>query len=169
MGKPKTLKTLDEETFKWIKNQKTLNIPGRPPGDDRKRQRYFSVRNVARKEIADLTKLAKMLPDDQVDQIFNIDTLKPIVDELLCNQIHGPSGTDRAKTYLERSKIAQLFIRSGFDYLSTMKPIMMTSSHRRTVEEADDLSLFLLESFHHKPWEGYKEAARRRAVRTVHS
>jgi len=84
MAKSKNPKTLDNETFEWMKHQKVLkdvnSKPGRPVGPRtaaKRRQRYFHIRNVARKEIADLVKLARTLPERQFKQIFNVDRLLP--------------------------------------------------------------------------------------------
>lgn len=76
MAKTKSLKTLDNETFEWIEKQKTVDVYNYKEAA-RRRQRYFHIRNVARKEIADLVKLAKTLPEDQFKQIFNIDRILP--------------------------------------------------------------------------------------------
>jgi hypothetical protein len=141
MAKPKTPKTLDEETFTWIKNQKSLNRPGRPPSDRstgaKRRQRYFNIRNVAQKEIADLTRLANMLPKKQLKQIFTWETLKPVVEALLHNQ---------AEPDPVRAQIAQLFIEEGFGCLVGMKTELMTKAHLRTTDEATDLANYIVES-----------------------
>jgi hypothetical protein len=137
MAKPKTPKTLDEETFTWIKNQKSLNRPGRPPEAAKRRQRYFAIRNVARKEIVDLTKLADMLPKDQLEQIFTWETLKPVVEALLHNQTEPDP---------VRAQIAQLFIEEGFGCLVGMKTELMTKVHLRTKDEATDLANYIVES-----------------------
>lgn len=156
MAKSRIVKTLDDNTFEWIENQKPLSRPGRRAEAAKRRQRYFSIRNVARKEIADLTNLARTLPDDQLNQIFNVDTLKPIVNELLWGPVYVPPYPKRAQLYLERAKIAELFIKWGFDYLSTMKGNMVTLSNKRTIDEANDLARFLLETFKSE-WPYYPE------------
>lgn len=129
---------------------------GRPPeADNRRRQRYFSIRNVAHKEIDDLTKLIEVLPDKQANQIFIADHLKGLISALL----GGPMGEhfpDRAKLYLERARIAQLFIEYGFDYLSSMNSSMMTDAHKDAMVAAIDLSRFLLEHFPSE-WPYYPE------------
>lgn len=204
MAKPKNEKTLDDETFKWIEEQKPKRClkctragvevdwtsnpmkikcpkkdhpsrawgdvcsdkpgrPGRPPragtkaGTEagRRRQRYFSIRNVAHKEIDDLTKLAKGLPDKQANQIFTADHLKELISALLRDPVGLPF-PDRAKLYLERARIADLFIREGFEYLTSMNSDMMDLSHKRTMEEATGLSEFLLKNFPSK-WPYYRE------------
>jgi hypothetical protein len=129
--------------------------PGRPLEVNRRRQRYFSIRNVAHKEIDDLTKLAEVLPDKQANQIFTVDHLKGLASALLQDPVGFPF-PDRAPLYLERARIAQLFIKYGFDYLSGMNSSMMTLPHKNTMEEAIDLSRFLLETFPSK-WPYYSE------------
>lgn len=70
MQKAKVLKTLDDSTFKWIESQKSLATPGRPAKPNAVRQRFFHIRKVALKELEDLTRLAEILPEDQLSQIF---------------------------------------------------------------------------------------------------
>lgn len=192
MANPKLARTLDDETFEWIENQKPLRCrkcgtivsgtlnkimcpkkghplmawgdvcsadrPGRPARAEvgRRRQRYYAIRNVARKEIADLTKLAKTLPNDQLNQIFNVDALEPIVRIILGGPEQLPPHPDGAQLDLERAKIADLFIKWGFEYLSSMNSDMMSVPHRNTMEAAIDLSRFLLETFPPK-WKYYPE------------
>ena len=129
--------------------------PGRPPEANRRRQRYFSIRNVAHKEIDDLTKLVEVLPDKQANQIFTADHLKGLTSALLRDPVGFPF-PDRAKLYLERAKIADLFIKCGFEYLSSMNSDMMSRSHKRTMEDAIDLSRLLLETFKTE-WPYYPE------------
>lgn len=80
MTNVKIPKTLDEKTFSWLEMRKTSKVPGRPPETGPKlgseRQRYYYIRKVARKEIEDLTRLAKLLDEDQISQIFNIERLR---------------------------------------------------------------------------------------------
>lgn len=83
-------KTLGEETFEYLKNVKMLKLPGRPKRivaeeglsreqlTSRKRQKLFKIREVAIKEISDLTRLAQLLPEDQLRQVFNVDKLYPL-------------------------------------------------------------------------------------------
>jgi hypothetical protein len=80
MKKIKILKTLDEKTFAWLEVRKTSKVPGRQFEEGlklgSKRYRYYYIRKVARKEIEDLTRLAKLLDEDQLSQIFNIERLR---------------------------------------------------------------------------------------------
>jgi hypothetical protein len=89
MAKSEILKTLDEETFDWIEYQKKKQkekIPGRPNDESKqqntRRQRFFHIRQVAQKEIVDLTRLAEILPEDQQSQIFNDNKLWPFLKAL---------------------------------------------------------------------------------------
>lgn len=75
MAKAKTLKTLEEEHFKWIESYKVGRVPGKPPLKSRERQRLYYIRQVALKEIKDLTRLAEILPEDQLSQIFTHENL----------------------------------------------------------------------------------------------
>ena len=86
MARAKIPKTLGEDTFKWINNKRNPRMPGHPPDskkDNAVRQRFFYIRQVAQKEIADLTRLAEILPEDQQDQIFNDQKLYPFLKALL--------------------------------------------------------------------------------------
>lgn len=171
-------KTLDNETFEWIEEQKVLkdnkSKVGRPESPlktaAKRRQRYFRIRKVARKEIADLVKLVKKLPEKQFEQIFNIDRIKPqpyaetekeknelqektkSVDdlpELVFSFLRYPSFR-HDKPSINRAEIARLFIEWGFEYLCEMAPDLMTLSHEQTRVAALDLANFLTESFKQK-------------------
>ena len=75
----RALKTLDETTFEWIEKTekaKKESTPGRP-STNTERQRYLHIRRVALKELEDLARLAECLPEEQLNQIFNIDIQKP--------------------------------------------------------------------------------------------
>ena len=182
--KSKNLKTLDNSTFEWIKEQKVLKDinsesgRGRPEGAlvkeikkrkeaDARRQRYFHIRNVARKEIDDLVKLVKTLPEKQFEQIFNIDRIKPQpyavtekekeklqektkpaddFPELVFSLLRYPI-IDKDDPNMNRAEIAQLFIQWGFEYLCSMAPDLMTLSHEQTRAAAVDLADYLAESF----------------------
>jgi hypothetical protein len=90
MTKGPLLKTLDEKTFRWLEIRKTLRLPGRPTKQTpeegaseqqmkaRRRQKLFRIRAVALKEISDLTRLAKLLPEDQLRQVFTEEQLLPL-------------------------------------------------------------------------------------------
>ncbi len=85
MKAQKALKTLGESTFEWIEKTekaKKESMPGRP-STNVERQRYLHIRRVALKEIEDLTKLAKCLPEDQLQQIFNDKNLQGLFRALL--------------------------------------------------------------------------------------
>jgi hypothetical protein len=179
MVKTKNLKTLDNVTFEWIEKQKMLKSDKtKLAGENaikesaKSRSRYFQIRNVARKEIADLVKLAKTLPEDQFTQIFNLDRLKPQpypegktkdeVQKKLNEILKGPGPVDdlaelvfallrdplfaKADPDVNRAEIAKLFIETGFNYLSK-KSYNVTLSHERTIKEAIDLANYLAESF----------------------
>jgi hypothetical protein len=88
-SKIKNQKTLDEETLVWLKNRKTLILPGRPAREleegkskqqlqAAKRQKFMKIRAIALKEICDLTSLAELLPEEQLNQVFNQEKLLPL-------------------------------------------------------------------------------------------
>lgn len=79
-------KTLSENHFNFLKKQTEVNprisyTKGIPPishsnarlkqEQAKKRQTYQHIRDVAKKEMSDLAKLAEMLPDKQYDQLFS--------------------------------------------------------------------------------------------------
>lgn len=94
MTKGKVPKTFAEDTFEWIQKQKTFPSKRRGKqarGDldkrsldyqmineaekQRRRNRYSTIRDTAKKEINDLKRLAKILPEDQQQQIFDENNL----------------------------------------------------------------------------------------------
>ena len=111
------------------------DLPGRP------KTRYdfwYDVRNKVRTALIDLQIFLEAADKQQVNQVVTKDTLKPFVKDIL--SFYG--GPD-----LTRAEIAGLFIRTGFDYLRSMWEGDLTLSHRRTIEEALDLSDNLVERF----------------------
>lgn len=77
-----------------------------------------------------------------MNQVITTETLKPVVEALLWHPVVA-----RAEPDLTRAEIAQLFIRVGFDYLSSMRPSDMTKAHQDTVNQASDLSNWLVDRF----------------------
>lgn len=87
MGKPKTLKTLEDSDIARLKKQKAFlngfSFAGRPPLKGNERTNLSHIRDIARKEMVDLKFLAEVLPEQQQKQIFNAKTLGPLFRNLL--------------------------------------------------------------------------------------
>jgi hypothetical protein len=109
-------RTLDDKTFKWLENRKTLNLPGRPTKDvpekglsnlqlkTRRRQKFFRIRETASKEIYDLTKLAELLPEDQLRQVFTTGQLRPLFAAILRPLKRNPEEPSKDEDLLEKKR-----------------------------------------------------------------
>jgi|SRR5271157_100306 len=104
MTKPKTPKTFDETRFKQLQDAKTFpNLPGRPAElqedkqiviktnrglenktrkTGRERSHALQDREIAKKEISDLTRLLDLLPENQLSQIFTDDRVYPLFEAI---------------------------------------------------------------------------------------
>ena len=128
-----------------------LGIKGLSGRNRTKDDFWHDQRENVKTALIDLDLFIEAADDDKVNQVITRETLAPIVDELLWGPVFIPPFPDRAKLYLERARIADLFINYGFNYLKTMNSSMMTLPHKNTMEEAIDLSRFLLETFKVEP------------------
>jgi hypothetical protein len=137
-------------TAKTRKRMLGVSGPGRKRLDtDRsKYDLWYDVRKNVEIALKDLKFFIEAAGDANVNQVITRDALEPIVRELLWDSsIDIPPFPDRAKLYLERARIADLFIKWGFDYLSEMNSNMMPLPLKKTMEEAIALSQFLLATF----------------------
>lgn len=69
--------------------------------------------------------------DKDLNQVINLDTLRPLVDFIL---------TTGTKPNSEKAKIAQLFVETGFYYLQYNNRTFVTSSQEREIDDAINLS-----------------------------
>src|SRR5208283_1696099 len=117
MVKVKTPRTLQEKDVEWLKKQKTLQglkKPGRKAQDipqegasfeqqkGAKRIRFSTIRDIARKEITDLTFLAEILPEQQLKQIFVDEQLKPFFSAIIFGEKENYAST---KLIIDLSKL----------------------------------------------------------------
>jgi hypothetical protein len=125
----------------------TLGLSGR---ERTKKDFWEDVRDRVKRALVDLQLFIEIAEEDQVNQVITQDTLKPIVMALLWSSstpVEYDPQRRGTKLRMERARIALLFIKWGFEYLSNMNQSMMTSSHSRTMTDAIDLSKFLLDHF----------------------
>lgn len=125
-----------------ILTNKGISGKGRP-----KNQFWYRHRESVRMALIDLQLFIEAAGDSNVNQVVTKEALEPLVRTLLWDtvypqstQVHPESSQDLK---MKRAEIADLFIRCGFDYLRLVNTDM-TLSHRRTIDEAVDLSNYLL-------------------------
>jgi hypothetical protein len=102
----------------------------------------YDVRKRMKASLLDLQLYIELASKKDVNKVVTREALKSVIEALLWTPV-----VEQAKPDLVRAEIAQLFIRAGFDYLTSMKPSYMTSSHKNTMENAFDLADFLVELF----------------------
>ena len=83
--------------------------------------------------------------DENINQVINSRNLHPLIFKLF-SFYHGPDVT--------KAEIAKLLIQESFNYLYRMNTSGIILSHQRTIDEAVDLSNYLVESL--KPEEERK-------------
>lgn len=120
--------------------ERLLGIRGQAGRDRTKYDFWYDMRNYVKTALVDLQLFIEVADRGNLHQVITYETLKPLVETLLWHPV-----VDHAEPDLKRAEIAQLFIQAGFNYLRSMKGI--TLSHGRTIEEAVDLSRYLVESF----------------------
>ena len=123
--------------------KRLLGITEGLSGRDRSKNVFWDdVRKHTRMDLIDLEIFLNYAQDNQVKQVITSDLLKPIIYALFLKPVY-----DHATPDLRTARIAQLFIKLSFEYLSEMRDDLITSSHSRTIQDAVDLSNFLGESF----------------------
>lgn len=98
---------------------------------------WYDVRNYVKTGLIDLELFIEMADKKHVNQVVTKETLTPVVRALLFHQI-----LDEAEPDVRRAEIAQLLIHEGFRYL---RGGAVTLSHKRAIEEALDLTNYLVE------------------------
>ena len=106
---------------------------------------WYDLRNDVRRALVDLMLFIEFADEDQVSQVISEETLRPIVIAL---SESSPMMRGLSRTRVE---IAGMFVRAGFRYLETMQS-HITLSHRRTIEEALDLTDHLEETLKNKAY-----------------
>jgi hypothetical protein len=121
-----------------ILTNKGISKKGRP-----KNQFWYRQRENVRTSLIDLQLFIEAAGDSNVNQVVTKEALEPLVKALLWETVRTqstemyPESSQDLK--IERTEIANLFIKAGFDYFSLVTHDL-TLSHRRTIEEAIDLS-----------------------------
>jgi hypothetical protein len=105
------------------KNQSTYNF-------------WSDRRKGVRNSLIDLALFLEVAGQKNVDQVFTLDAVKPVVDALFWADRISPESDIRSK---EKALIAQYFIESGFRYLTFTNPYYPQYA-QRIVEDAVDLS-----------------------------
>jgi hypothetical protein len=116
------------------------NLPGRKSPQSINDFRY-DVRTKVKTALIDLLLFVEVAGKNNVNQVITRESLKHIFDVLLWY----PIGEDEPD--LIRAEIAQLLIKRGFEYIREMKKENIPLTAHRTIEEAIDLSNYLVELF----------------------
>jgi len=117
-----------------------LGLSGR---NKTKNQFWCDVRNRVRNALRDLELFIESADADQVNQVLTEETLRPVVFGLLHKgdvRVYGKMPD------VNIAEIARLLVQQGFRCLSEQNKYV-TKSHARTIEDALDLSNFLVETF----------------------
>ena len=105
-----------------------------------KNQFWYDVRNEAKIALKDLELFVETADREQKDQVLTRGSLEPIIRTMLqTNLVWSENEPNPTK-----AEIADMLIRWGFDYLKAMTNQSLTLSHERTMNEALDLSSYLL-------------------------
>lgn len=128
--------------FTSITRKRLLGMEGLSGRNRTKDDFWHDQRENVKMALIDLELFIEAAGDDRIRSVVTEDTLMPVLESLLWDPVVYGADPD-----LERAKIAELLVKFGFNYLSNMKRNQITLSHRRTIEEAIDLSHFLLDSF----------------------
>jgi hypothetical protein len=101
---------------------------------------WYDRRNNIENALIDMRLFIETAGDKNVNAVINEEKLRPVVETLLWYPVVEHSAPD-----LNKAEVARLCIRAGFNYLKEMKKIPLSSE--RTIEEAVDLSDYLVELF----------------------
>jgi len=101
--------------------------------DQRKRVKYA---------LKDLEIFIELAGEDNLNQVVTAKTLEPVIKALLSRPVW-----ENAQPDLNRAEIARIFINIGFEYLMKMQKKHITRSHKRTIDDARDLSNYLVQFF----------------------
>ena len=77
---------------------------------------------------------------ENVGQVITLDSLKPVLDGIIWNDITGPEG-DVVDS--EKAKIAQYMIELGFAYLERINPHYIAKLAYRVIDDAREVSRYL--------------------------
>jgi len=100
---------------------------------------WNDVRKGVRNALVDLELFIEIADKDQVNQVLTKESLEPIVTGLIW-------ALTEPKPDPNRAEIADMFIRWGFNYWRQEGRKNITLAHERTINEAIDLSDYLLKT-----------------------
>ena len=103
---------------------------------------WHDVRTYVKTALDDLLLFAEVAGKENVNRVITKETLKPIFDVLLWYPV-----VKRQEPDLTRAEVAHLLIEAGFGYLREIKRDNIPLSSHRVIEEAVDLSNYLVELF----------------------
>jgi hypothetical protein len=101
---------------------------------------WYRQRENVRTALVDLQLFIELSGKSDIDQVITKDSLKPIIGSLLLGVAVFNESPDKNK-----AEVAEMLIRLGFDYFEQKAGENITLSHQRTVNEATDLSYYLLQ------------------------
>lgn len=115
------------------------SISGR---DRTKADFWFDQRKRVENALKDLEIFIELSGEDNIKQVLTSKTLEPIIRALLSRPVW-----ENAKPDLNRAEIARILINISFVYLMAMQKKHITRSHKRTIDDALDLSNYLIQFF----------------------
>ncbi len=126
--------------FTKITRERLLGIRAKAGRDRTENDFWYDVRNGVRNALVDLELFTQTADRSQVNQVLTQKTLEPVVTALL----RGFAVSPQTEPDPNLAEIADMLIHWGFDYWQTKAGKNITLSHSRTIEEAVDLSRYLL-------------------------
>jgi hypothetical protein len=110
-------------------------------GRDRTRNQFwYDVRNNVKNALVDLELFIETTDKDQLDQVLTRKSLEPVIAVLF----QGFKAYSETEADLNRADIADMLILLAFRYLKEKARKGISLSHSRTIDEAVDLTDFLL-------------------------
>ena len=103
---------------------------------------WYDRRKNIEAALVDIQLFVEVAGKDNVNQVMTWDSLRPIIHQLLYEPAYDLTGPD-----INKAEIASRLIQAGFVYLSMKKRNHITNSHQRTINDALDLSSYLVELF----------------------
>ena len=116
--------------------------PGRPGWSEDSADFRHDMRTYVKNALKDIELFIEAADKKDVNRVINSESLEPVLSALLRHPV-----VDRAEPDLERAKIAQLFIRSGFEYLTPVSAPYDQSYEHRMIYDAIRLSRDLVNRF----------------------
>ena len=120
----------------------------RPFGKNQSKNDFWMNRRYdVQSALVDLTIFFEVAGPQNVHQVVTVETMEPVIKSLLhADEIHLDDQPDPRKAL-----IAQFLIEAGFHFLAHYQPHKITISHKRTIDEALDLSRYLTSEFLGEP------------------